>query len=84
MSHPPNARSLTQNIVALRTGTSAVFFPEYAVAIAMHEPLSILWFRLDLRLADNPALHAAIQRGGPVIPVFISAPEEEMEVLTME
>jgi hypothetical protein len=27
---------------------------------------SILWFRLDLRLADNPALHAAVNRGGPV------------------
>lgn len=38
---------------------------------------SIVWFRLDLRLADNPALNAAVQRGGPVIPVFIWAPEEE-------
>ena len=38
---------------------------------------SILWFRLDLRLADNPALAAAIAHGGPVIPVFIWAPEEE-------
>ena len=38
---------------------------------------SILWFRLDLRFADNPALQAAIERGGPVIPVFIHAPDEE-------
>jgi deoxyribodipyrimidine photo-lyase len=38
---------------------------------------SILWFRLDLRLADNEALQAAMRRGGPVIPVFIWAPEEE-------
>jgi deoxyribodipyrimidine photo-lyase len=38
---------------------------------------SILWLRLDLRLADNPALQAAIQRGGAVIPVFIHAPDEE-------
>jgi deoxyribodipyrimidine photo-lyase len=37
---------------------------------------AIVWFRLDLRLADNPALHAAIQRS-TVIPVFIHAPEEE-------
>jgi deoxyribodipyrimidine photo-lyase len=36
-----------------------------------------VWFRSDLRLADNPALAAAIQRGGPVVPVFIHAPEEE-------
>jgi deoxyribodipyrimidine photo-lyase len=38
---------------------------------------SIVWFRLDLRLADNPALSAAVERGGPVVPVFIWAPEEE-------
>ncbi|MFZ0826032.1 MAG: deoxyribodipyrimidine photo-lyase [Verrucomicrobiia bacterium] len=38
---------------------------------------SIVWFRLDLRLADNPALQAASRRGGPVIPVFIHAPDEE-------
>jgi deoxyribodipyrimidine photo-lyase len=35
------------------------------------------WFRLDLRLADNPALSAAARQGGPVIPVFIWSPEEE-------
>ncbi len=38
---------------------------------------SLVWFRLDLRLSDNPALRAAIRRGGPVIPVFIWAPAEE-------
>jgi len=38
---------------------------------------ALVWFRLDLRLADNPALTAAGKRGGPVIPVFIWAPEEE-------
>jgi deoxyribodipyrimidine photo-lyase len=32
-------------------------------------PPSILWFRNDLRLADNPALHAAAD--GPVLPVYI-------------
>ncbi|MFT5837025.1 MAG: deoxyribodipyrimidine photo-lyase [Candidatus Azotimanducaceae bacterium] len=37
---------------------------------------TILWFRKDLRLADNSALAAAIAAGGPVIPVFIWAPEE--------
>lgn len=40
---------------------------------------SILWLRLDLRLADNPALDAAVRRGGPVLPVFIGSPEEEGE-----
>jgi deoxyribodipyrimidine photo-lyase len=38
---------------------------------------SIVWFRNDLRLADNSALEAALRHGGPVIPVFIWAPEEE-------
>jgi deoxyribodipyrimidine photo-lyase len=38
---------------------------------------SLLWFRQDLRLADNPALLAAVRRGGPVIPVFIWSPEDE-------
>jgi deoxyribodipyrimidine photo-lyase len=31
----------------------------------------ILWFRRDLRLADQPALAAAVASGAPVIPVFI-------------
>jgi deoxyribodipyrimidine photo-lyase len=38
---------------------------------------SIVWHRLDLRIADNPAVEAAVARGGGVIPVFIYAPEEE-------
>lgn len=42
----------------------------------MSQP-SIVWFDLDLRLADNPALQRALAGGGPVIPVFIHAPEEE-------
>lgn len=38
---------------------------------------SLVWFRHDLRLEDNPALSAALRRGGPVIPVYIWAPDEE-------
>lgn len=38
---------------------------------------SLLWLRLDLRLADHAALSAAMARGGPVIPVFLWNPEEE-------
>jgi deoxyribodipyrimidine photo-lyase len=38
---------------------------------------TLVWFRLDLRLADNPALQAALARGEPVIPVFIWSPGEE-------
>ncbi len=40
-------------------------------------PPVIVWLRQDLRLQDNPALRAACKRGGPVVPVFIWAPEEE-------
>ena len=32
---------------------------------------TIVWFRQDLRLSDNPALSSAIERGGPIIPLFI-------------
>ena len=38
--------------------------------------VSLVWHRLDLRLADNPALIAAAKRG-VVVPIFIHAPEEE-------
>jgi deoxyribodipyrimidine photo-lyase len=31
----------------------------------------ILWFRQDLRLADNPALNAAVDTGRPIIPLFV-------------
>jgi deoxyribodipyrimidine photo-lyase len=37
----------------------------------------IVWFRRDLRLADNPALSAALATGRPVVPLYIWAPEEE-------
>jgi deoxyribodipyrimidine photo-lyase len=40
---------------------------------------TILWFRLDLRLADNPALRAVTERGRGVLPVFIWAPEAPWE-----
>ncbi|MBX3750737.1 MAG: deoxyribodipyrimidine photo-lyase [Opitutaceae bacterium] len=32
---------------------------------------TIVWFRQDLRLQDNPALQAAVAGGGPVVPVYI-------------
>jgi deoxyribodipyrimidine photo-lyase len=37
---------------------------------------TIVWLRNDLRLADNPALADAAARG-PVVPVYIWAPDEE-------
>jgi deoxyribodipyrimidine photo-lyase len=32
---------------------------------------SIVWLRDDLRVADNPALNAAVDRGGPVVVVYV-------------
>jgi len=42
----------------------------------MHEIPTLYWIRRDLRLADNPALLQASLRG-PVIPVYVHAPDEE-------
>jgi deoxyribodipyrimidine photo-lyase len=38
---------------------------------------TLVWFRQDLRIADNPALHAASATGDAVIPVYVFAPGEE-------
>jgi deoxyribodipyrimidine photo-lyase len=38
---------------------------------------TLVWFRQDLRLADNPALRAASTLGEPVVPVYVHAPGEE-------
>lgn len=38
---------------------------------------AIVWFRLDLRLTDNPALGAAVRSGKAVVPLFVWSPEED-------
>mgnify|MGYP000573442953 CR=1 FL=1 len=38
---------------------------------AMTETPVLIWFRRDLRLADHPAMTAALATGAPVIPLFI-------------
>jgi deoxyribodipyrimidine photo-lyase len=40
-------------------------------------PRALIWFRRDLRLADNPALQAALDRGFDPVPVYIHASAEE-------
>jgi deoxyribodipyrimidine photo-lyase len=40
---------------------------------------TIVWFRQDLRVTDNPALAAAVASGGPILAIFIWAPHEEGE-----
>ena len=39
--------------------------------------VAIVWFRRDLRLADNPALRVALDAYDRVLPVFVWAPDEE-------
>jgi len=39
--------------------------------------LAIVWFRRDLRLADNPALVAALADHEQILPVYIHSPGEE-------
>ena len=35
-----------------------------------HTP-TVVWLRDDLRVADNPALHWAVERGGPVVVLYV-------------
>jgi len=44
--------------------------------MARSDAITIVWFRRDLRLDDNPALAVAAARGA-VVPLYIHAPEEE-------
>lgn len=42
-----------------------------------HHSVALMWFRRDLRLADNPALLAARESAALIVPVYVHAPEEE-------
>ncbi len=42
-----------------------------------HDAPTLVWFRQDLRIADNPALAYASQKAAPVIPIFLWTPQEE-------
>ena len=39
---------------------------------------AILWIRRDFRIADNPALHQALESADQVVLLYIHAPEEEL------
>ena len=43
----------------------------------MAERVALVWFRRNLRLADNPALTEALARNERVVPVYVHAPDEE-------
>ncbi|MBX2850249.1 MAG: deoxyribodipyrimidine photo-lyase [Phycisphaeraceae bacterium] len=40
----------------------------------MADQLVLWWIKKDFRLADNPALHAALRSAGTVLPVFVFEP----------
>src|SRR3712207_6636801 len=42
--------------------------------MATDSPPAIWWARRDLRLADNPALQAAVEQGRGVLPLFVLDP----------
>lgn len=43
----------------------------------MPQSNTIIWFRRDLRLHDNPAWNWAVQQGRPVTAVYLHSPKEE-------
>ena len=42
----------------------------------MSQQLTLIWFRNDLRVSDNPALYHACQSAQPVIAIYIAAPQQ--------
>ncbi|CAI5978834.1 unnamed protein product [Closterium sp. NIES-64] len=64
-SGPPESLKVAEDLV------SAAF-----AAARTSKVTTIVWFRRDLRVEDNPALIAAAQQGA-VVPLFVWSPEEE-------
>jgi deoxyribodipyrimidine photo-lyase len=40
-------------------------------------PATVVWFRRDFRVADNPALRAAVSSGNRLIALYIHSPEDD-------
>ncbi len=64
------ANRSAREVTVTHEGTASTGYGRDAVSGA-----AVVWLRQDLRLADNPALHAAAARGGPVIVLFVLEPE---------
>jgi deoxyribodipyrimidine photo-lyase len=43
----------------------------------MPENTTLVWFRRDLRLNDNPAWNHALEHGHTIVPVYLHCPKEE-------
>jgi len=48
-----------------------LILPALALINIMQDPISIFWFRRDLRLDDNAGLYYALRSKKPVLPIFI-------------
>ena len=46
-------------------------FPDISTPLKDQKPISIFWFRRDLRIEDNTALTKALDSNIPVLPIFI-------------
>ncbi len=53
------------------SGIALAKLPQAALFGRVSASPTLLWFRRDLRLHDNPALQAALARSAPVIPIYI-------------
>jgi len=71
---PANVWTGTDRHLAL---TAHGYHGRFPAVEAAGVSVALVWFRLDLRLTDNPALQAAIAAGHSVVPVYIHAPSEE-------
>lgn len=47
--------------------------------MALKQEISVVWFKRDLRLRDNPCLEAAIKSGLPLLLLYIVEPEQEAD-----
>ena len=49
----------------------ALYIPDINTILATQEPITVFWFRRDLRLIDNHALYQALKRHSNVLPLYI-------------
>jgi deoxyribodipyrimidine photo-lyase len=47
--------------------------------MALKQEISVVWFKRDLRLRDNPCVESAIKSGLPLLLLYIVEPEQEAD-----
>ncbi len=72
VSHAPDSNPLCYKSIQIGTAQAAT---GWCVNAIIRPPMTgqptILWFRRDLRLADNLCVDFVVESGGPVIPLYI-------------